>query len=348
MENMGFADMTGGNKVTILPRLEGVGGPASFYIKIKKGILERGIEVTSDPKGTCDALLVIGGTNRLDVLWNARRNGVRIVQRLNGMNWVHRIRYTGIRHFLRSEQNNLVLAYIRKYLADRIVYQSQFSQWWWNKVYGATPAREEMVYNGIDLATYTPGDISALPHDTIRLLVVEGKMGWGHQYGLSNGYQLSQKLSVRLNRQVEFIVAGEVPLRDREKWTDNENVKVTWLGVLPRERIPDLDRSAHLIFTAELNAACPNSLLEGLACGVPVVGFDVGSISELVGNDAGAAVPYGSNYWKLEPPDISALAEAAFNIMQNPLPFRIAARRRAEELFGVENMIDLYKCALLD
>ena len=80
-----------------------------------------------------------------------------------------------------------------------------------------------------------------------------------------------------------------------------------WLGVIPHEQIPDLDRSAHLFFTAEINAACPNSVVEALACGLPVVGYATGSIPELVGDDAGAVRPYGSDHWKLEVPDSEEL-----------------------------------------
>ena len=77
-------------------------------------------------------------------------------------------------------------------------------------------------------------------------------------------------------------------------------------------------RSSHLLFSAEVNPPCPNSVIEALACGLPVVGFDTGSLSELVQGDAGRLVPYGADQWKLQKPDIPMLAEVATEVLQRP------------------------------
>jgi glycosyltransferase involved in cell wall biosynthesis len=107
-------------------------------------------------------------------------------------------------------------------------------------------------------------------------------------------------------------------------------------------------RSSHLLFSAEINPPCPNSVIEALACGLPVVGFDTGSLRELIGEQAGRLVPYGGNQWKLEPPDVPALAQAAIEVLQEQERFRKAARARAEELLSVEKMVDEYLKVLLE
>ena len=55
--------------------------------------------MTHNADDPSDAILVIAGTRNLLPLWRARRRGVRIVQRLDGINWIHRRRHTGLRHF---------------------------------------------------------------------------------------------------------------------------------------------------------------------------------------------------------------------------------------------------------
>jgi glycosyltransferase involved in cell wall biosynthesis len=88
-------------------------------------------------------------------------------------------------------------------------------------------------------------------------------------------------------------------------------------------------------------------VIEALACGLPVVGFDTGSLSELVRGDAGRLVPYGANEWKLQKPDISALANATMEVFDEQDRFRTLARTRAESFFDVDKMVDEYLKVLL-
>ena len=330
-------------RICLVPRLTGLGGPVSFQAKLAAGLAARGVEVTFDPADTgCQAALVTGGTYHLEILWRLRRRGVRLVQRLDGMNWIHRKRRTGLRHFLRSEANNLVLAMIRRRLADRIVYQSQFSKEWWERVRGPLPVPDRVIYNGVDLSAYSPEGPHSRPEDCYRLLMVEGHLGGGNETGLENGIRLAEILNQEHRLPVELCVVGEVPASLREASQGRLGPALRWAGVVPRERIPETDRSAHLLFSADLNAACPNAVIEALACGLPVVAFDTGALGELVRGGAGKVVPYGSNHWNLEPPDIPALARAAAEILAGLPDYRQAARRRAEAAFGLDRMVDQY------
>lgn len=329
--------------ICILPHLEGLGGPASFRARLVSGLARRGIRVHQDPADpTCRALLVIGGTSHFNDLLAARRKGLRLVQRLNGMNWIHRRRFTGFQHFLKSEYNNFILATIRHWLAGRVVYQSGFARNWWQTVYGGVRAPSRVIFNGVDLDQYHPQGPAERPSNRDRILLVEGHLGGGNEMGLENALALVQQLDARGPRPVELAVVGDVPEALRLRLDDRAPGLVRWLGVLKRDDIPSADRSAHLLFSADLNAACPNSVVEALACGLPVVAFATGSLPEMVEGNAGRVVPWGSNYWKLEPPDIPALAEAALGILADLDRFRLGARQRAEEAFGIEEMVDRY------
>ena len=117
----------------------------------------RGVDVCYDlAEQPYDAVLVIAGTRHLLPLWKVRRGGVHVVHRLDGLNWLHRRRRTSLRLFLRSEINNRIVASIRRYLADRVVYQSQFVHDWWEGWYGATRIPWRVIHNAVDLSVYTP------------------------------------------------------------------------------------------------------------------------------------------------------------------------------------------------
>jgi glycosyltransferase involved in cell wall biosynthesis len=142
------------------------------------------------------------------------------------------------------------------------------------------------------------------------------------------------------------MVAGRVSEAVKARWAQKTEIPIQWAGLVPHEQIPDLDRSAHLLYSSDINAACPNSVIEALACGLPVLAFDTGALPELVTGDAGRVVAYGGNPWKLEKPDIPALAEAAVEILTDQPRFRAAARTRAEASFGLDTMVDRYLEAL--
>jgi glycosyltransferase involved in cell wall biosynthesis len=319
----------------------------SFHGKLVKGLAKRGIGVCFDlADQPYAAILVIGGTRNLPGLWQARRRGVRIVQRLNGMNWIHRKRRTGWRHFLRAEYGNLILSAIRSNLATQIVYQSKFSQQWWERVYGSNHIPWQVVYNGVDLGSYTPHGDGKPPQDHVRILLVEGAIGGGYEWGLETGIKMAERVKSVFGKNTRLMVAGRVDEIVKQELSGKTNIQVDFLGNVAAERIPELDRSAHVLYAADINAACPNSVIEALACGLPVVAFDTGALPELITQDSGQLVPYGGDPWKLDPPDIGGLAQAAINIINNKSKFDAAARERAEEAFGLDQMVEGYLKAL--
>jgi glycosyltransferase involved in cell wall biosynthesis len=334
-----------GRLICIIPTVHGVGGMVSFLHKFSAGALARGVQVTTDLADTpYEAVLVIGGTRELPALWRAKQRGVRVVQRLDGINWIQRIRPISLKHSLRAEYGNIVLAFIRRFVADRIIYQSDFSRAWWQAWYGQPGTPFSVAHNGVDLQTYSPG--GARPADVYRLLVVEGNLGGGYEDGLANAVRLAEALAAR-GWPMEVLVVGQVADGLKSEWAARSAVPLQWAGLVAREQIPALHRSAHLLFSADVHPACPNSVIEALACGLPVVSFDTGSLAELVTPECGFIAPYGSDAWKLEAPDVAGLAAGAETVLKNWSAFSIAARRRAEAAFGLQLMVDRYLDVLL-
>jgi len=329
--------------VCLLPKLDGTGGPATFQRKLSQGLADRGIAAHHDINDpTTRAVLVVGGTRQFGALLAAKRKGIRIVQRLDGMNWLHKRTKTGCAHFLRSERMNLQLSLIRRHFADAIVYQSAFTQQWWNRVFGNLRTPSTVIHNAVDLRTFAPAQAVHPPTGTVRLLVVEGSFYGGHQRDLNNAVEFANALAECAQREVLLQIAGRVPQAIHADVPQHSRVRIEWLGLVKRQHIIALDREAHLFFPAEINAACPNAVIEAMACGLPIISYATGSIPELVGENAGKVVPYGSDYWNLQPPQASALADAALQILNQHAVYRRGARERAEQHFGLANMVVKY------
>lgn len=332
-------------RICIFPRVEGLGGVTSFRLKFESGLRARNVDVTHDLNQPADAILVLAGTKNLPRLRRARSKGRLIVQRLDGLNWVHRMRWAGLRYTLRAIYGNWNLSFIRKHLADKVIYQSQFVKGWWEDWYGAARVPSAVILNGVDLNQYSPNGAHERPTDFYRLLVVEGSLAGGLDSGLFYAVDLAQQLSKK--HKIELVIVGRADVTTKKKLQEQKDFQLRFINSMPREEIPFLERSSHLLFSAEVNPPCPNSVIEALACGLPVVGFDTGSLAELARGDAGRLVSHGANPWKLERPDIPSLAEAAEEVLRDNERFRTSARAGAEAVLGLDTMVDEYLKVLL-
>ena len=333
------------SRICIVPRVDGLAGVASFRLKFEDGLRSRRVEVIHDPSQPADAILVLAGTRHLLQLRRAHTAGIRIVQRLDGLNWAQRVRWAGLRYTLRAIYGNANLAFIRAKFAEHVIYQSQFVKGWWEDWYRVARVPSSVILNGVDLNGYTPNGLHERPFSHYRILIVEGSLTGGLDSGLYHAVNLASALSQKY--KIEMLVVGRVDGRTQNKFNRQTAFRIKFMNTVPREHIPWLMRSAHLLFSAEVNPPCPNSVIEALACGLPVIGFDTGSLSEIVHGDAGRLVPYRGDPWKLEKPDIPALANAAVDVLEDQARFRTSARDHAETVLGLDKMVDEYLKVLL-
>jgi glycosyltransferase involved in cell wall biosynthesis len=109
-----------------------------------------------------------------------------------------------------------------------------------------------------------------------------------------------------------------------------EHLKVTQLGPIHDDARMSLAYSSADAFACpSLEDNFPNTVLEAMACGVPVVGFDVGGIPEMVSDgETGFLAPAG---------DVGALADAIERILGNDNWEKLAAacRERVEQQFDL-------------
>ena len=73
-------------RICIVPKVHGVGGMGSFLHKFSAQAQSLGVQTTCDlTDAPYSAVLVIGGTRQLPLLYRAKQRGVRVVQRLDGI-----------------------------------------------------------------------------------------------------------------------------------------------------------------------------------------------------------------------------------------------------------------------
>lgn len=318
------------------PHPPGSGGPGSFQNRLEKSLRENewAISYAKEGPDTPDVIMVVGGTKRLAWLWKMKRAGVPIVHRLDGINWLHRRKKVRLKSFLLAESRNMLIKFIHALIADHIVYQSGFVRDWWEKEAWKKTVEYSIIRNGVDLQVFKP---LTDPEEGMRLLCLEGNIDYS-PYAV----ELVNELSRALKDKIPVVVHGNF-----EKNANLEKLApgVDYRGPLERTEVPKAYRNA-IYLSLDVNAACPNTVVEAMASAAPVVGFDTGALKELVGEEAGIVVGYGSDPWLLQPPDKEALLEAIFEVVANYEHYAQAARQRAEEIFDIDIVFDKYMLVL--
>ena len=101
---------------------------------------------------------------------------------------------------------------------------------------------------------------------------------------------------------------------------------VDFLGGYTQADAPDVFRRAHVLLHTKVNDPCPTTVIEALACGVPVAYAASGGTVELVGDEAGVGVPHPDGFDRDEPPSPEALAAAVSGVLADRERYATAAR----------------------
>jgi glycosyltransferase involved in cell wall biosynthesis len=319
-------------KKIAFPHKPGSGGPGSFQKRFERELIKQNYEVIyyNDIEKP-DIVFVVGGTKKIIWLIQCKLKGIPIIYRLDGINWLHRKLKAkrGIRAFIQSEINNFILKILHAFIADYIVYQSQFVFEWWQRKGWINRKNYSIIYNGIDIKEFKTFDNRKLDNPT--LICLEGYLDY-------SPFAINLINEVNLKVSIDFKVYGGIKFKnEREKLSKSVNYR----GIVKHSDLPSIYQNC-IYLSLDVNAACPNTVIEALACGAPVVALNTGSLAELVPQDAGIVVHYGSDPWKLGYPDVDALAKAIIKIKENYLYYSKNARRVAEERYSIEEMMRQY------
>ncbi len=199
------------------------------------------------------------------------------------------------------------------------------------------PERESAVrrlYNGVDLSLFAPARAPAVAGGR-RILAV------GRLVPKKGFHVLIDACALLAAQGVEFAcdIVGEGAERERLAASivaHDLAGRVRLLGALPQDEVLPLYRNAAVsvlpcVTDAEGNRdALPTSLIESLACGVPVVSTPVGGVGEIV--------DHGVNGLIVPENDATALAAAVADLLEDDgkrRAFGAAGREKSEQRFDL-------------
>jgi glycosyltransferase involved in cell wall biosynthesis len=328
-------------KILFLPDLrDTIGGPGTFQSLLANFFRRQGCTIHYEPgQSQVDALLLVNASRHILSLLKLKIKGVKIVQRLGTPTDYMRFQSLPLRVRLKNAASRSYVAWIRSYLADTVVYQSRFVQEEWDNEHGAVSHKPQyVIHNGVDTEQFTPSGERYTSSHGLCIVSLEGHQG-ADQHDLA--LRMTQELVSR-GVDVELIMVGKPWGNVQSRMKPYPFVR--WIGHVERAHIPYYLRGADVFISTDIITGCPNSVIESLACGTPVVGYRCGVLKELIEDSAGILVDPEGNPWEGKMPgNIPALGDAVLTVTSHRDMYRQAARSLAERRYAVEYMVEKYK-----
>ena len=299
------------------------GGPGSFQSYLQDYLLKKGCKISyygDHCDNGYDVICVFSSTKHLFWLIKEKIKGRRVVLRLDGMNLKHRFVRTGLVSWLYSELDTMISLFIANFIADSIIFQSKYIQSQWGScMFGKL--NQHVIYNGVDCQLFVPKLTYKEKYKSdISLVCVEGTVEFG-----------GAALKI-LNSIVNYRVYVYGKVSDAfKKAVKNSNI--FFMGVVHRSEIPGILVKYSLFLLLETNPPCPNSVIEAQACGLPIVAYESGSISELVSPLSVPVMPYGSDPEKYQEPNTDDLESVIASAHRNIAYFSDVTRVHAVSNF---------------
>lgn len=208
---------------------------------------------------------------------------------------------------------------------------------------GASARKIVQIYNGVDERKFRPAE--GVRADEPLVVGTVGRLQEikGQPVLVAAVARLLERLP-EAARRLRVRLVGDGPLRatlEREIATRNLGNVVELAG--ERSDVADVMRGFDVFVLPSLGEGISNTILEAMACGLPVVATAVGGNTELVAHgETGTLVP---------PNDADALAAALAAYLEDPALRRRhgnAARDVVERRFALERMVERYRALYRD
>jgi glycosyltransferase involved in cell wall biosynthesis len=199
---------------------------------------------------------------------------------------------------------------------------------------GVPPRKVRTISNGVDCDLFRPAPARA--GQPIRRVVTVANLRpeKGHDTLLAAAARV-----VGARPDTEFLIVGEGAMRDALERRVRElglSGRVRFLG--ERSDVAALLASSDVFVLPSRSEACPNSVLEAMAAGLPIVATRVGGVPELIESGATGLL--------VEADRPAELATALLDLMDQPqraANLGRAAREAAERRFSFDRMVSTFE-----
>ena len=263
------------------------------------------------------------------VLDRVRAAGVPVVLNQNG------VFYPGW-HAKGWERENARMAKVHA-AADHVFYQSEFCKRCAEQFLGRRAGGSEILFNAVDTGHFSPRQYAI--HKGPFTFLLTGKIGPATAYRLTSsiaGLAAARAGGLDVHLAIAGLIDAEIEASARLQIGRLGLADVvTFKGPYTGAQAPAIYRAANAYLMTKHNDPCPNTVLEAMACGLPILYSASGGVPEQVGADAGVGLSVPETFEQDVFPEPQAIAEGMLRIMQNNERMAAAARARAVQRFDL-------------
>jgi glycosyltransferase involved in cell wall biosynthesis len=247
----------------------GIGGPSTFMINLREYLLETGysfIEDRRDYKNADSIFFPISFNSK--ILEFFKKKNLPVIQRLDGVYYPskHGLKYIYFNRQLKKD-------YLK--YSDFIIFQSRYSRTECFTMLGEIDkSKYRIIYNGTDKNVFCPGNKK---FDKNKI-VFTATGSFRNKDMIEPVVMALDLLSKKYS--IEFRVIGPIINNEVRRYTNRSYIKCA--GDMDKKGIAGQLKETDILIHCQLNPACPNSVIEAISCGIPVVGFDTGAMKEIL------------------------------------------------------------------
>ncbi len=291
------------------------------------------------PAGTFNLVYSLSNAPYLDrdTLVALKARGAGIVHNQNGVfypGW-----YAGD---WRAENTRMSHAYR---LADHVFWQSSFCRMCADRFLGQRDGPGEVLFNAVDTGRFAPARTDGNGRPFTFLLT--GKLQAHLAYRLEDsvaGLAAARASGLDAELHVAGILdAGARDALDAAARRHGVARQVRYLGPYTQTEAPTIYNAADAYVMTKHADPCPNTVIEAMACGLPIAYVASGGVPELVGPDAGTGVAADDDWERPFRPDPDALGAAMARVAADRDAMSVAARTRAEAVFALDNWLERHR-----
>jgi glycosyltransferase involved in cell wall biosynthesis len=248
---------------------QSIGGPATFMKNLQEYLLKRSYKFISNQENYKEADSIFFPISFDEkILKYFKNESLPIIQRLDGV-------YYPSKHGLKYIYFNRKIKIDYLKYSDFVIFQSEYSKIECFTMLGKIQEEKyKIIYNGADKSLFYPKNKTF-----IRSKIIFITTGFYRNKDMIEPVVLALD-AIKNKYNFELRLIG--PVTDNKVKKLMEREYVIYLGVMDKKNIAKELQKSDILIHCQLNPACPNSVIESISCGVPVVGFDTGAMKEVL------------------------------------------------------------------